>query len=61
MDNAKAAGLDDLTSEQLQFSHPIVVCKLTKLFKLFIINGHIPESVGENYAVPIPKCEGRLQ
>jgi len=42
MDNGKAAGLDDVTSEHLKFSHPIVVCILTKLFNLFIINGHIP-------------------
>jgi len=53
MDNGKAAGLDD-------FSHPIVVCILTKLFNLFIISGHIPECFGESYTVPIPKCEGRL-
>jgi len=31
MDNWKAAGLDDLTSEHLKFSHPIVFCILTKL------------------------------
>jgi len=43
MDNGKAAGLDDLTSEHLTFSHPIVVSRLTKLFYLFILNGHIPE------------------
>jgi len=60
MDNGKAAGLEDLTSEHLKFSHPIVVCILTKLFNSFIINGHIPESFGESYTVPIPKCDGRL-
>jgi len=54
MDNGKAAGLDDLTSEHLMFSHPIVVCILTKLFNSFIINGHIPKSFGES------SCEGGL-
>jgi len=57
MDNVNAARLDDLTSEHLKFSHRIVVCISTKLINFFII---IPESFGENYAVPIPKCEGRL-
>jgi len=60
MVNGKAAGLDNLTSEHLKFSHPIVVCILTKLFNSFIINGHVSESFGESYRVPIPKCEGRL-
>jgi len=60
MDNGKAAGLDDLTSEHLKFSHPIVVCILSKLFISFIINGHIPVTFDESYTVPIPKCEGRL-
>jgi len=37
MDSGKAAGLDDLTSEHLTFSHPIVVCRpiLTKLFTYY--------------------------
>jgi hypothetical protein len=60
MDNGKAAGLDNLTSEHLKFSHPIVVCILTNLFNLFISNGHIPIGFGESYTVPIPKCEGRM-
>jgi len=46
MDNGKTAEVDDLTSEHLKFSHPIFVCILTKLFNLFIINGHIPERFG---------------
>jgi len=53
MDNGKAAGLDDITSEHLKFSHPIVVFTLTKVFILFIINGHILESFGESYTVTI--------
>jgi len=53
MDNGKAAGLDDLTSEHLKFSHPIVVCLLAKLFNLFIVNGHILEGFGESYMVAI--------
>jgi len=52
MDNGKAAGLDDLTSENLKFSHLIVVSLLIKLFNSFIINGHIPESFGESLRCP---------
>jgi len=55
----KAAGLDELTGEYLQFSHPIVVSILVKLFNLFISTGHIPASFGASYTVPIPKCDGR--
>ena len=33
----KAAGLDGLTAEHLQYCHPVVCCILTKLFNLMII------------------------
>jgi len=35
MANGKAVGLDKLSSEHLKYSHPIVICVLTKLFNLF--------------------------
>lgn len=57
----KAAGMDSLTSEHLQFSHPIVICLLTRLFNYFISTGHIPASFGVSYTVPIPKCDGRTR
>ena len=57
----KAAGLDEPTSDPLQFSHPIVVSILIKLFNIFIFTGHIPVSFGANYTVPIPKCDGRIR
>jgi len=60
MDYGKAGRLDDLTSELLKFSQPIVVCIFTKLFNLFTRNGPIPKSFGESYTLSIPKCEGRL-
>jgi hypothetical protein len=58
MASGKAAGLDELSSEHLMYSHPVVVCILTKLFNLFILYGHIPASFGCSYTVPIPKCDG---
>jgi len=50
-----APGLDEISSEHLKFSHPIVVSILTKLFNLFLSFGHIPSSFGMSYTVPIPK------
>jgi hypothetical protein len=61
LSNGKAAGLDELSSEHLKFCHPIVICILSKLFNFFITSGHIPESFGASYTVPIPKCDGRTR
>ena len=57
----KAAGLDELTCEHLQFSHPVVVSILVKLFNLFVSTGHVPTSFAASYIVPIPKCDGRTK
>ena len=32
MKRGKAAGLDSITAEHLQYSHPLVACVLAKLF-----------------------------
>ena len=61
MSNGKAAGLDDLSSEHLKFSHPIVISILTKLFNCFVSAGHIPDSFGASYTVPVPKYDGRTR
>ena len=55
MKNGKAVGLDELTCEHLKYSHPIIIVILCKLFNLFVVNGHVPESYGRSYMVPIPK------
>jgi len=55
--SGKAAGLDELSSEHLKFSHPIVICILTELFNLFLDTAHIPASFAASYTVPIPKCD----
>ena len=51
----KAAGLDGITSEHLQHSHPILPGVLAKLFNFMIKLGHIPEWFGKSYTVPILK------
>jgi len=63
MDNGKAAGLDELSSEHLniKYCHPIVICLLTKLFNLFISPVHIPVGFGASYTVPNPKCDGHTR
>jgi len=59
MANGKAAGLDQLSSEHLKYSHPTVVCILTKLFNLFLCYSHIPSSFGCSYTAPVPKRDSR--
>ena len=51
----KSAGIDDLTSEHLQFSHPIVIIILTKLFNIMILFEYVPNDFGQSLMVPVPK------
>ena len=55
MKSGKAAGLDGVTAEHLQYSHPLLPCVLAKLFNFMIKLGHVPHSFGESYTVPILK------
>lgn len=52
----KAAGLDALTAEHLQFCHPILPCILSKLFNLCLTRGLVPEQFCQSYTVPLLKC-----
>jgi exonuclease III len=54
----KASGLDHVTSEHLQFSHPVVVLILCKLFNMLLHCGKVPLSFRTSYIVPIPKVTG---
>jgi hypothetical protein len=56
----KAAGLDGLTAEHLQNSHPALPTVLSKLFNLMIQHAHVPESFGRSYTVPLPKTATSL-
>ena len=51
----KAAGFDNLTAEHLQFSHPIVVSVMCKLFNIMMSYGYVPASFGRSYTIPLPK------
>lgn len=55
----KAAGIDTLTCEHLQFSHPIVISALTKLFNLMIMFNYVPNAFGKGIIIPIPKGDKR--
>ena len=51
----KAAGLDNLTAEHLQFNHPIVVSVICKIFNIVMSYGYVPASFGRSYTIPLPK------
>ena len=50
----KAAGLDGLTAEHLQFCHPVLPLILVKLFNILMSFGYIPVCFDQSYTVPIP-------
>ena len=51
----KAAGIDRLTAEHIQFCHPLVVTILSMLFNLMIHFQYIPDNFGSGIIVPFPK------
>jgi len=52
----KAAGLDNITSEHLHFSHPLLPVILSKNFNCTMDTGHVPECFGQSYTVPTSKA-----
>ena len=55
MKRGKAAGLDGLTAEHLQYGHSLLPAVLAKLFNLMMQTGNVPAQFGESYTVPIIK------
>ena len=53
--NVNATGLDGLSTEHLQFSHPALALVLVNLFKLLLKYGTTPDEIGNSYTVSIPK------
>ena len=51
----KAAGLDNLNVEHLQYSHPTLPLLLMKLFNLMLRLGCVPDGFGLSYAIALPK------
>jgi len=57
MNRVKAAGLDGVTAEHLQYCHSLLPCVLAKLFNLMIAIGHVPARFGHD---PSPKMESTV-
>ena len=55
LDRGKAAGLDGVAAEHLQYSHPLLPVVLSKLFNLMLQAGHVPADFAKSYTVPILK------
>ena len=55
MQRGKAAGLDGITAEHLQFAHSLLPTVLSKLFNLILMAGCVPEHFCASYTVPLLK------
>ena len=55
MKRGKAPGLDGLSAEHLQYSHPAICLLLSKLFNFIMEIGCVPDDFGLAYTVPLPK------
>jgi len=55
MKRGKAAGLDELTTEHLVQSHPVLFAILAKLFNIIMLAGYVPYGFRLSYTVPLPK------
>jgi hypothetical protein len=56
-ERGKAACLDCITAEHLQYCHPVLQCILTKLFNLMIDVCYVPQAFGYSYIVPMPETK----
>ena len=57
--SGKAAGIDGIVSENIKYSHPLVMIILSKLFNLMILSGHVPNEFGLGLTIPIPKTDSK--
>lgn len=55
----KSSGLDQLTAEHIQFSHPIVINILAMLLNLLIKLEFVPKAFGIGVIIPIPKKDSK--
>ena len=51
----KADGLDNISAEHLQFSHPDVVSVMCNLFNIMMSYGCVPANFGRSCTIPLPK------
>jgi len=55
MKRGKAAGLDGITAEHLQYCHPLLCTVLAKVFNPMVKAGCVPCSFGRSYTIPLLK------
>ena len=53
----KAVDAAGLTAEHLIYSHPSISVVLSKLFRLIMLNRHVPAGFRYSYIVPVPKLK----
>jgi len=53
--HGKAAGIDGLSAEHLQFCHPVLSVILSELFQLMLLCSYVPSGFRYSHIVPIPK------
>ena len=57
LSRGKAAGLDGITAEHLQYCHPIISSVLLRLFNLILSCRQVPVGFCHSYTVPLPKVK----
>jgi len=55
MKSGKAAGYDNLTSDHILYSHPILVTHLRNIFNLMLKHSYVPDKFGRGVTVPLVK------
>jgi hypothetical protein len=53
----KSPGFDNITTEHVIHSHPVIFSLLSKLFNSMLISSYVPQDFGKGITIPIPKNE----
>ena len=53
----KSPGFDNITTEHVVHSHPVIFTILAKLFNSMLCTGYVPQDFGRGITIPIPKNE----
>src|SRR5437870_4951867 len=53
----KSPGFDNITTEHVVHSHPVIFSLLSKLFNSMLITSYVPRDFGKGITIPIPKNE----
>ena len=53
----KSPGFDNITTEHVMHSHPVIFSLLVKLFNSMLITSYVHQDCGKGITIPIPKNE----